>query len=242
MPLRRVAANIAELGWLDALFFLAGRALSSLTKNRVRIVRYYLVAQPVPSEAPIARPSLKTTVSFVAQEDPLVEQFPRPADVIARRYQCGSRCLSARAGDRFAGFIWLARGGYDEDMVRCRYEFTHPRESAWDFDVYVAPEFRLGRTFSRLWDAANQQLRLDGVNWSFSRIESSNHGSLLAHARLGTRKLFSVTFFCIGPLQLTLTSVAPYIHLSTSVRSYPTVRISPPTLLFPSSDTNTLNT
>ena len=242
MPLRRVAANISELGWLDALFFLAGRALSSLTKDRVRIVRYYLVAQPVPSEAPMSRPSINSTVTVVAQADPLVAQFPRPAHVIARRYQSGSRCLGARAGGRLAGFIWLARGSYDEDMVRCRYEFTHPSESAWDFDVYVAPDFRLGRTFSRLWDAANQKLRLEGVTWTFSRIESSNRGSLLAHKRLGIQKLFSVTFFCIGPLQLTLTSVPPYIHLSTSDRTPPTLRLSPPTPLLRESVTTTLNT
>ncbi len=228
MPLNRIVANISQLGWVDGLFFLFARALSKLSGRRARIVRYHLMAQPVPQEGHATRPSAKSQVTFVNADDPLVQQFPRSPEVIARRFRNGGRCLAAQAGGRFAGFIWLARDGYDEDMVRCRYELAQPAESAWDFDVFVEPDFRIGRTFARLWDAANEQLRSEGVLWSFSRIESSNPGSIHAHRRLGIRRLFSVTFVCIGPAQLTFAGAAPYVHVSLSQRSRPTLRLSPP--------------
>jgi hypothetical protein len=228
MPLQRIVANISQLGWVDGLFFLVARALSKLSGRRARIVRYHLMAQPVPQEGRSTRPSPTAPVAFVDADAPIVQQFPRSPEVIARRFRNGGRCLAAQAGDRFAGFIWLARGGYNEDMVRCRYEFVHPAESAWDFDVFVEPDFRVGRSFARLWDAANEQLRSEGVRWSFSRIESSNPGSLHAHRRLGIRKLFSVTFVCLGPVQLTFAGAAPYVHLSLSQQSRPTLRLAPP--------------
>lgn len=228
MPLQRIVANISQLGWVDGLFFIVARTLSKLSGRRARIVRYYLVAQPVPHDTRSTRPSLKTTVAFIDADAPLTEQFPRPPEVIAQRYRNGGRCLAATAGDRFAGFIWLARGGYDEDMVRCRYEFAHPEVSAWDFDVFVEPDFRVGRTFARLWDAANQQLSSEGVKWCFSRIESSNPGSLHAHRRLGIRKLFSVTFVCLGSVQLTFAGAAPFIHASFSSRSRPVLCLALP--------------
>lgn len=228
MPLQRIAARISQLGWVDGLFFFVARGLSILTRRRVRIVRYHLVAQPVPQNGPTMRASPSLQVSFVNAEDPLVQQFPRQPDIIGQRFRAGSRCLAARAGDRFAGFIWLARGGYDEDTVRCRYEFSNPEVSAWDFDVFVEPDFRFGRTFSRLWDTANQQLSSEGVKWSFSRIESSNPDSLLAHRRLGIEKLFSMTFACAGPAQITFTRVSPYIHVSLSPQSRPTIQLPPP--------------
>ncbi|MDX9885106.1 GNAT family N-acetyltransferase [Thauera sp.] len=228
MPYQRIVANISQLGWVDGLFFLTARTLSKLTGRRARIIRYHIMAQPVQCGAYPTRPSNKTTIGLIDHGDPFTEQFPRAPEVVAQRYRSGSRCLAAKSGDRFAGFIWLARGGYDEDMVRCRYEFAYPAESAWDFDVFVDPDFRVGRTFVRLWDATNEQLRSEGVRWCFSRIESSNPGSLHAHRRLGIRKLFSVTFVCLGPVQLTFAGAAPYVHVSLSQRSRPTLRLSPP--------------
>ncbi|WP_332671510.1 GNAT family N-acetyltransferase [Aromatoleum sp.] len=229
MALQRIARNFTQLGWIEAIHYFVARTVSRISGRRVRIVRYHLVAQPVPIDAAAAcRPSAKNPVEFADADAPIVAEFPRPPAVIAKRFADGGQCLVARAGERFAGFLWLARGHYDEDMVRCRYALAVPEASAWDYDVYVAPEFRVGRTFARLWDTANEHLRADGVLWSFSRIESVNPQSLNAHRRLGVRKLFSVTFVRVGPLQLTVAGIAPYLHLSLSERSRPTLHLKPP--------------
>lgn len=241
MPLQRIARNFTQLGWIEAIHYFVARAASRLTGRRVRIVRYHLVAQPVPVNAlATCRPSEKNPVEFVNANDPIAAEFPRPAHVISRRYVNGDQCVVARVGERFAGFLWLARGHYDEDMVRCRYALAAPDESAWDYDVYVAPDFRSGRTFARLWDTANAHLRANGVRWSYSRIEAVNPGSLNAHRRLGIRKLFSATFICLGPLQLTVAGAAPFLHLSFSERSRPTLRLKPPREAIPSKSVSTV--
>lgn len=228
MQISKFSALIKDLGPLDGLIFVVARLLSRITGGRAKIVRYYLVAQPVPPNSPLPQSTGRTTIGFTPPGDPITLQFPRSEEIIAARYHAGSRCITAIAAGRFAGFLWIARDGYDEDAVRCRYEFQVPQKSAWDFDVYVTPDFRIGRTFSRLWQTANHALSSVGVEWSYSRIESSNPKSLSAHHRLGIQRLFSVTFICVGTLQLTLAGAYPFLHLSPSKRTRPTFRLAPP--------------
>jgi len=227
--INRIKNTIAQLGLLDGLLYIAAQALSKLSAGRIRLVRYYLVAQPVPTDVEATiRPSDKNTVALALPGDPLVAVFPRPPEVISKRFQDGHQCFVARSGTDFSGFLWLARNAYDEDEVRCRYELGLPAESSWDFDVYVEPRFRIGRTFARLWQTANQHLAGEGVKWSFSRISGFNPGSLLAHGRLGIHRLFSATFVCIGPVQITVVGASPYFHCAFSTGSRPTLRLIPP--------------
>lgn len=230
MPLQRITRNFAELGWTNAILYLATRSLEALSRGRARIIRYYFVAQPIPpaGSSTLVRESARNPVTPVQPDDPMVATFPRPPEVIANRFGNGDLCLAARAGDRFAGYLWLARGAYDEDEVRCRYELAVPQESAWDYDVYVEPDFRIGRTFMRLWDAANRHLAADGVRWSFSRISAFNPVSMQTHGRLGIRKLASATFICLGPLQLAVTDTRPFLHFSWSTRCRPVLQLHPP--------------
>jgi hypothetical protein len=229
MPLKRITDNVRQLGWTNGLLYLAHRALSALSGGRARIVRYYLVAQPVLERSPNnLRPSAGNPVTFVSPDDPLTASFPRPPGVIARRFANNDLCIAARSGERFAGFLWIARGRYAEDEVRCLYHLADARSSAWDYDVYVEPDFRIGRTFARLWDKANQYLRSEGVEWSFSRISAFNPGSLQAHGKLGIRVLFSASFLCLGPMQVMIAGYRPYVHVSLSARSGPTLQLSIP--------------
>jgi len=211
-----------QLGISNGILYLVHRALHSVSGGRARLVRYYLVAQPVPSvQKNKARPSSVSSVREVMSSDAVVEHFPRPPAVVSQRFASDSVCYVAEVRGRFAGFLWLAFGGYDEDEVRCRYEFHDPAKSVWDYDVYVEPQFRLGRTFVRLWEAANQRLSDDGVQWSFSRISAFNAGSLAAHRRMGMDILFSVNFLCLGPVQLTVAATRPFLHLGWSEKSRP---------------------
>jgi len=117
---------------------------------------------------------------------------------------------------------------YSEDVVRARYLLPPSGKTAWDFDVYVVPEERLGFTFPRLWDTAYEYLREKGIRWSLSRISAFNPASLAAHRRLGARRIGSATFLLLGGAQLMLSSFRPYLHLSLR-RSVPAVlRLSSP--------------
>lgn len=229
MPLQRITRNFAELGWLNGMLYLATRSLEKISRGHIRIVRYYVVAQPVPAiDTARIRASARHTVSNTPPDDPLVTSFPRPPAVIAKRFRDGNICFTARADDRFAGYLWLALNAYDEDEVRCRYELASPHVSAWDYDVYVDPDFRIGRTFMRLWEAANVHLAANGILWSFSRISAFNPVSMQAHGRLGVRKLATATFLCCGPLQIAYAGTRPFLHVSWSADRQPVLQLHPP--------------
>jgi hypothetical protein len=149
--------------------------------------------------------------------------------VIARRFAEGAVCFVARSGERFAGFIWLQLSPYEEDEVRCRYVPTPGATTAWDYDVYVVPEFRMSRAFLRLWDAANAHLRQNGVAWTLSRISMFNPSSLGAHARLGVRPTGTAVFVRFGAVELAFFSMAPYVHFSRTMAKRPVVTLRAPT-------------
>ena len=215
--LPKARAAFHQMGIANGLLYFADRLLSRVSGGRARLIRYLIVAQPVSGERDSNNlRRAKCPIRVVAPEDPVVAQFPRPAPVIAARFRARSLCLVAEVREQFAGFIWLAFGGYDEDEVRCRFEFVDSNVSAWDFDVYVKPEFRMGRTFSRLWQAANEELSRRGVTWSFSRISAFNAQSIAAHRRMGSRSLRTVTFICAGNFQFALLGAPPYVHVGVS--------------------------
>jgi hypothetical protein len=185
-----------------------------------------LVAQPVAKTALLAQGrGKKIEVRLIHEQDEIIQQFPRPAAAIQARFEQGAKCLVATKDGRFVGFLWLLMGGYQEDEVRARYVPLPANRSAWDFDVYVAPDFRLGLTFLRLWDQANRVLCENNIFWSCSRVSAFNVGSLAAHARLGTVFLGSAIFFCVGGCQLTFASTSPYFHLSWGPDSFPEFRL-----------------
>lgn len=226
---RSVVNTFRELGAVNGLWLLTHRALGALTGKRAQIFRYYVVAQPVPHEgSQVLRPARTSAIRQVGREDRQVAKFPRPAAVIDNRFDTGSSCFVAEVKGQFAGYLWLAFDGYDEDEVRCRFEFDDPSQSAWDYDVYVAPEYRMGRTFVRLWDAANRELAARGVRWTYSRISAFNPSSIAAHGRMGISFLFSATFLCFGNLQVAFFSAAPFLHIGWSPDSRPVLKLPLP--------------
>jgi hypothetical protein len=162
---------------------------------------------------------------LIGEQDGIIREFPRPAAAIQARFKQGAKCLVALKEQHFIGFLWILPGSYQEDEVRARYIPLPVEQTAWDFDVYVAPDSRLGLAFLRLWDEANCILRDDDILWSCSRISAFNSGSLDAHARFGTIRLGSALFFCAGRWQITFSSIPPYFHLSSRPDSFPEFRL-----------------
>lgn len=227
--LSRISTTYRDFGLFDGALYVLARLMQQFSGGRLRLIRYYLLAQPVPWPFKAACPaSPSSTVVEVLRHDSVNQNFPRDRAILDGRYAAGHRCFAAMVKGRFAGYIWLARGQYDEDEVCCRYVLERPDSSAWDFDVYVAPEFRMGRTFARLWDAANEILSLQGICWSFSRVSAFNPASIRSHARLGTHKLASATFLCIGDLQISITGRAPFVRICWSGRNPLRISLTPP--------------
>lgn len=219
---KRIRELLTEKGYFNTGIFILNRLFLKISGNNIRIYRYYFVAQPVKDRPylPLSR-GKNIVIREINTTDPIRQYFPRPPAVIDARFKNGAVCLTASKEEKFVGFIWLMFGPYQEDEVRARF-IPHPREKAvWDFDVYVAPDHRVGFTFLRLWDEANQMLREKGVQWSFSRISALNTKSLNSHTGFGLKIIGHAIFLCIGSWQLTLSSLSPYIHLSLKPDSFP---------------------
>jgi len=207
---QRVGQNVAQLGWWNAACYFGSLALRRLG---IRLYKYEFVAQPI-AAAPLARGRGKAIdVRLVTDVAGVPTDYPRPAHVVADRFAQGALTLQAWKGDDLAGFLWLLHQGYREDEVRADYRLASP-DSVWDFDVYVAPEYRMGTTYLRLWDEANTLLRERDVRWTCSRISSFNVASRNAHARLGTVRMGGALFLCAGRWQLSCVTQAPFVHLS----------------------------
>ena len=220
---------LSQLGPVDAILYLVDRVLAALSGGKARLVKYHIVAQPLGlSGATRLRPDSKTVLALTPPSSPLCAMFPRPPDIIASRYASGGQCLSAMVGEVFGGYVWWQRGHYEEDEVRCTFELLDAQTCVWDYDVYISPQFRLGRLMARLWQAADDHLASQGVRWTFSRISAFNPASMTSHARLGAMRRESATFLVLGGFQVSMLAQPPYLHVSWHDSQRPRLRLPPP--------------
>lgn len=223
---QKLRSSFVEFGFGGGLLYLIGRALE---RTGCGLYRYYLVAQPVPPAAllPAAR-GRSIAVRQIAKGDPALVEMPLTPEVLRYRFGQNAVCFGAFKDGRMIGCLWLCLGPYLEDEVRCLFVPSPAGRASWDFDVYLHPTQRLGFAFARLWDEANAYLRERGVGWSMSRISVLNRRSLAAHGRLGIRRLGSATFLRFGPVQVMLSSLRPYFHVSTKPEAAPVLALACP--------------
>jgi hypothetical protein len=215
--LMRLRDTVRQMGWGTALVYALDRLSRRLTLGRAGIHCYWICAQPVPTAALLpANRGRNVEVRDVESGSPDIERLPRATSVLQARFAQHGRCLTAHVGPQFAGFLWFNLGGYREDEVRCDYRWSPPGACAWDYDVFVAPQFRGSLVFARLWDEANRRFRELGVHWSLSRISAFKPDSLAAHSRLGIRRLGRVWFIEIGPIQIASSRLGRRLHVSAT--------------------------
>jgi L-amino acid N-acyltransferase YncA len=215
MLLNRFRNTVRSLGWVDGLTYIAGVLIARLTGRRGRLIKYYFVAQPVPQASPSARAASGNFRFFrTASPEAGSVQIDRPEHVIRQRYAQGAHCIVAERDHELAGCIWLCPEQYREDEVRCVYQWTPPSSAMWDFDVYIAPRWRISRLFARLWEHAHAELRDKGVRWTLSRIDAFNAGSLAAHRKLGAQTLGRGWFLLAGRAQLSILTMTPFVHFT----------------------------
>jgi hypothetical protein len=222
----RFRESVARHGLANTLLDPLIRVLARVSGGRIRIYRYFLVAQPVAATPTLPAHRGKNFALRWIDAWPGESFGPRPPDVIRERFAAGSTCLLATNDGTFAGYLWLHLRPYEDDEVRCRYEPLPAERSTWDFDVWVEPALRFGFLLPKMWDEANAFLRARGVTHTFSRISAFNAASLAAHARLGTEKVGSALVVRVGSGQMLLSDLAPRVHMS--LRGTPTVRLHAP--------------
>ena len=221
----RLVALFRELPPGLAVEYLLRRGLSPLG---ARLHHYLLVLQPV-AEGPLlpARRPSAFTIRPISEEEYRTSWFPRPESVIRARFAQGARCWVAFRRGEAVGCQWLVPGPYDEDEVRCRFVPSPPGRVAWDFDIYIVPELRLGRLFLQLWDTANAWMRSEGLQWSASRIDALNQASVNSHLRMGARVVGDLWFLSIGD-RLQLARWPGGLHVSVREDDVPEVEVEAP--------------
>ncbi|HEY1327979.1 MAG TPA: GNAT family N-acetyltransferase [Casimicrobiaceae bacterium] len=218
--------TVRAIGLWNTCLFAASRVLHSLFGARIRILKYYFIAQPIDAYAGARRGSGSFSLTWIDAPTPLFSQIDRPSSVIAARFAQRARCLAATVdGSRFAGFLWYTPGPYEEDEVRARFWPKPDGATVWDFDVSILPQYRMGRLFMYLWSRAATELAARGVTHSVSRVSAFNSPSLAAHQRLGARIVGKATFLCIGRWQLMRSTVSPRWHVSSRPERRPTLEI-----------------
>ncbi len=228
--MRKLLRNTTELGVINGVLYSLNRAVYKLTRTNI-IHRYYFYAQPVLQKNIVpARIGKKYSIREVKWGDPITHSFNRPLDVIKSRYDQGAICFCAEKSNKLAGFIWLMKGIYVEDEVRCNFS-PLPRDSnAWDFDIFICPEDRLGIAFAIIWQHANAWLTQENYQWTSSRVSAFNAASIRSHSRLGAIKVSTGTYITLGSIQFAFFSKPPYCHISLGQRNSPTFEIQAPSI------------
>lgn len=121
----------------------------------------------------------------------------------AERFAQGLRCLATfdRAGT-LVGVAWVTRHFHHEGDLQIRYVL--PGNAAWDTGLWIPEDKRMGRAFSAVWASIKDWLHKEGLSWTLSSIADYNISSILAHRRLGARRLRYIVVVRIGRFQLTI--------------------------------------
>jgi hypothetical protein len=219
---------VGRIGWFTRVLYAVAVVLRRFCPF-FSIEKYYLVAQPATEQKLLPEKWGKgISVERIDRYHPLISQLPRPRDEIARRFAGGALCFLATRQDRIIGHLWITQSAYREPYHRCEYRLQPPGRTAWDFDMWISPDDRIGFAFARLWDQCNSYLREQGVTWTCSRVSAFKPESLTAHQRLGMRVMHTLFYMGAGPVELLIADVAPFIALSFSPRKFPVIELIPP--------------
>jgi hypothetical protein len=215
----RLLSPFREFGWFAGLLYCLDRMLGRISP-KLHLFFYELVVQPIP-EAPLLKGKLAEGFSYrrIMEGDSEIAVMPARPEIKESRFAQGTVCIGTFKKESLVGHVWLAFGTYEEDELRCTFVLPDAGQSCFDFDVYVMPEARMGLAFAAIWDGASQYLRSRGVKHSYSRVTRTNVASMRAHERLGSRgigKLLGVRF---GKVEVLLSNLSPYLHVSLSDES-----------------------
>ncbi len=214
----RVRAVLREYGVRVALGFAVHRLLGRASGGSCGLFWYQFYRQPVGDQL-LVKEDPGLNFLWLDHHEAILEEIPRPVANLRARFEQDVKSLVVLKRGELIACAWFGFGRFWEDEVRCIYRM--PAAAVWDFDVYVVPRYRLGRTFARTWQAANTLLVKAGITHSFSRISAYNRHSVLSHQRLGAAQVGTALFLRLGALQLMCGNIAPYVSFTISVDRAP---------------------
>lgn len=228
--LRRIAGPFREFGLAAGALYALDRLLRRMSPQ-LGVFVYEFMVQPIPDK-PLLPGNLLRGLHYreIRRGDPEIALMPARPEIKDSRFAQGAICLGTFSKDKLIGYIWLCRGSYEEDEVRCTYQLVNRDESVFDFDLFVFPEYRMGIAFTAVWHGANEYLRKRGVRYSFSRLTRFNLASRRSHRHLGWRRAASAIFLKIFGAELMLATIFPYVSLSFGLRRRVHLQLRPDAL------------
>jgi hypothetical protein len=220
--IKKIFGPFAEFGLLAGFLYLLDRLLIAASPD-TRLFVYELMVQPISDKPLLKGPPNPIELRQIMRGDSVLDRIPIPRDVVASRFQQDAVCFGAFRKETFVGYIWFSFDGYEEDETRCTYVLSPAGESVFDFDLYIFPEYRLGRAFVGIWEAAMKMLHGRGIRYSFSRLTRFNTASRRAHAHLRWKLVGRAIFLKLWGLECMAATVSPYVSLSR--RRRPALRL-----------------
>lgn len=222
--LRKLSGIFRDFGPAAGAAYLLDRLLRAVSP-RLALYVHEVMVQPIGGVRLLPeRMTRNLRFESIGPQHPDLQRLPVPDAVKTARFAQGARCLAIYRKETFIGYVWFAFGRYDEDEVRCTYDLSAVERAAWDFDLYLFPEHRMGTGFLSIWHAAFEHLAQAGVEQSFSRVSRFNLASRRAHARLGSRRVGRLLVVKLGRLEIAVTSTHPFVGLTRSGRLSLTLR------------------
>jgi len=226
--LNKLNRLIISFGYRVTAAYLLHRLLQKLSKSS-GCYYYYIYEQELTQHKQaqaLRAANSKLAFNWYQDFDDIHLQLPRPESVLKERFNQKTSCVMAIQEQEVTACAWFTESSYQEDEVRCTFDFSHLPNHVWDYDVYVIPKYRVGRLFLRLWRQVEMYWQDKGKTASLSRISAFNQNSVTSHEKLGAKRLASACFLCVGNIQLMVSSTAPYINLSCSTNSRPTIKVN----------------
>jgi hypothetical protein len=225
--LHKLAGVYREYGFSLGLLYGVDRALQRLS-SRLRLYAYQIMVQPISDEPLLPERFAKSLeIRELKRGDPEVALMPARPEIKEARFAQNAVCLGAFRDGGFIGYLWFCYGRYHEDEVRCTYVLAPERQAIFDYDLYIFPEHRMGVAFTAIWHGASRYLRARGIQFTFSRLTRFNLASQRAHHHLGWKPLGRALFLHVGPVQIMLATLWPYVHLSGSGSKRVRLRLAP---------------
>ena len=223
--LNRLTSPFKEFGWFAGLLYGIDRCMQRISPS-LRMYFYELLVQPIP-EAPLLPGKLARAYEYreIVKGDPEIALMPIRPEIKSARFEQNAVCIGAFQKNKLIGYLWLAFGAYEEDEVRCTFVLPNDGQSVFDFDLYIMPEARMGLAFAGVWDGASQYLRGRGVKYTYSRLTRVNIASRRAHQRLGTRCVGRMIVVRAWRLELVLSTLTPFMHVSCDENSRARVKL-----------------
>ncbi len=222
---RRIVSPIGEFGAILGSIYVVGRVLARISSH-LSILIYELVVQPIP-QTPILpqRLARNLTARELQPGDPDLGVVLAPSRVQQMRFAQRAICLATYSKSDIIGYIWLCFGSYEEDEARCTFVVSPSETAVFDFDLVVLPQYRMGLGFAGLWHCTSEYLSRRGIRCTFSRITRFNVASRRAHAHLGCKKVGDLVVLKLWSVEILVSTVAPYFHVSVGKKGRARVRL-----------------